>query len=157
MKFLDYIMDTKQLGSHPYRKILIALALCIVIAIAFSLLLISGSRIAPFLLIFGGLTFAPIFLLIWILLVGYAICQNIYLFRYHRVLFKKQFARGSLKQRHEVSLQIRNLKDPYLERFARRSNSIGMWAFKIWIGVYIVIVITVIALNKLGYLDRFFE
>ncbi|MBN2136391.1 MAG: hypothetical protein JW720_01150 [Sedimentisphaerales bacterium] len=142
MRFLDYIMDTSKLeGKNPYRRLLRYFFLFFAIAALLSVLLVFGSEKAPFLVIFFGLSFGATLAMVCIMMVLYAIVWSAYMILHHRELWIRSMFRSSVREGIQVSRQIGALQDPFLDRIFMWWNKVGMFLVKIWLVVYVLVVV----------------
>jgi len=132
---LNYIFNKKR-----YPKLLITILLLPVIAIALGFLIIFGFEKCPLILIIGFISFWITGFLVWIISAVYMIVSHIYLFKHHRQLWKAMF-RHSLKERMQASNDIRSLNDPFLSKITMQWNKAGLFLFKLWLIVFVLVVV----------------
>jgi hypothetical protein len=145
MGFLDYFMDTSKLGPRPYRRLLIYFLGLLAIALVSSLIFLFAAERFFFLFLFGFISFWATTGLVFIISAVCGIASQIYLFKYHRQLWKIFMCRPSLKERCQAARDIRSLNDPFLIKTEVWWNKAGLFLFKLWLIVFAFVVVGYLA------------
>jgi len=140
MGFLDYIMNTSKLGHKKYRKLLIYLILLFTIAIILSVILVFAADKFFFVFIFFGISFGATLAMVCIMGFLYAIAWNVYMISHHRGLWIRSMFRASIKERSRASRQIGILEDTFLDKIFTWWHKAGMFLFKMWLIVFVLVV-----------------
>lgn len=136
MGFLDYIMDTSKLGPKKYRKLLIYLILLFTIA---TILTFMADKLF-FVFIFFGISFGATLAIVSIMGILYAIAWSVYMILHHRGLWMRSMFRTSMRERSRASRQIGILEDPFLDKIFIWWHKAGMFLFKMWLVVFVLVV-----------------
>ena len=140
MGFLDYIMDTSKFGPKKYRKLLFYLLLLFTTAIILSVILVFAADRIFFVFIFFGLSFGTTLAIVSTMGFLYAITWNVYMILHHFELWKRSMFRFSIRERSQASRQIGVLQDPFLDKIFTWWHKAGMFLFKMWLVVFVLVV-----------------
>lgn len=136
MGFLDYIMDTSKLGPKKYRKLLFYLLLLFIIA---TILTFMVDKLF-FVFIFFGISFGATLAIVLTMGILYAIVWSVYMIFHYRGLWIRSMFRTSIRERSRASRQIGILEDPFLDKIFTWWHKAGMFLFKMWLVVFVLVV-----------------